>query len=82
MEMEEIVDDDELKPLCDHGDHSKVEILVRTVGPARPTRLLVPSPIPVSLSLSLHFSDFGGYDSINSQDDRIKLAISNFAASV
>ena len=53
--MEEIVDDEELKPLNDNGidGNNKVEIVVRTVGPARPSRLHVPSPIKVSLSLSL-----------------------------
>ncbi|XP_062073687.1 uncharacterized protein LOC133777940 isoform X2 [Humulus lupulus] len=51
--MGEIVKEDEeeeLKPLNDNkicADGKKVEIVIRTVGPARPSRLHVPSPIKV-----------------------------------
>ncbi|KAM6557470.1 hypothetical protein CsatB_004489 [Cannabis sativa] len=51
--MGEIVEEDEeeLKPLNHnkiHADKNKVEILIRTVGPARPSRLHVPSSIKVN----------------------------------
>ncbi|KAF4404319.1 hypothetical protein G4B88_014775 [Cannabis sativa] len=51
--MGEIVEEDEeeLKPLNHnkiHSDKNKVEILIRTVGPARPSRLHVPSSIKVN----------------------------------
>ena len=55
--MGEIVKEDEeeeeLKPLNDnkiYADRKKVEIVIRTVGPARPSRLHVPSPIKVRLT--------------------------------
>lgn len=71
--MGEIVEEEEnveLKPLNDNKinggedpnkEKKTVEIVVRTVGPARPSRLHVPSPIKVSLthlSLRLFLSGF------------------------
>lgn len=58
--MEEIVEEEkekEFKPLNNNKiNGEKVEIVVRTIGPARPSRLQVPSPIKVSLFPSLFLS--------------------------
>lgn len=55
--MDEIVEEQELMPISkkniDNGEEEfqkKVEIVVRTIGPAPPSRLRVPSPIRVRIS--------------------------------